>query len=89
MASSSAPIGYEVVRTRLVSLNAFDAALVNHLFAAMRDEAEAVVRLGAPGAALQEVRTGFMRYRGQGHEVAVSLPVQAYGEDGAAHLRSL
>ena len=83
-----APIGYEVVRTRLVSLNAFDAALVNHLFAAMRDEAEAVVRLGAPGAALQEVRTGFMRYRGQGHEVAVSLPVQAYGEDGAARFRA-
>ncbi|MEJ1976648.1 MAG: hypothetical protein WDN49_11610 [Acetobacteraceae bacterium] len=41
----------------------------------MRQEAAAVVRLGAPGAALEETRTGFMRYRGQGHEVAVTLPV--------------
>jgi N-methylhydantoinase A len=69
-----APIGYEVVRTRLVSLAAFDAALVNGLYESMWAEAEAVVRLGAPDATLQEVRTGFMRYRGQGHEVAVTLP---------------
>jgi len=74
-----APIGYEVVRTRLISLNAFDAPLVNGLYESMRAEAEAVVRLGAPGAALQEVRTGFMRYRGQGHEVAVTLPDGPYG----------
>jgi N-methylhydantoinase A len=40
----------------------------------MRDEAEAVVRLGVPRDALVETRTGFMRYRGQGHEVAVKLP---------------
>ena len=73
-----APIGYEVVRTRLVSLNAFDGALVNGLYDAMRIEAEAVVRLGAPDAAVQEVRTGFMRYRGQGHEVAVTLPDGPY-----------
>ncbi len=73
-----APIGYEVVRTRLVSLNAFDAALVNSLYDAMRIEAEAVVRLGAPDAAVKEVRTGFMRYRGQGHEVAVTLPDGPY-----------
>jgi N-methylhydantoinase A len=74
-----APIGYEVVRTRLVSLNAFDAGLINRLYESMRAEAEAVVRLGAPEAAVQEVRTGFMRYRGQGHEVAVTLPDGPYG----------
>ncbi len=73
-----APIGYEVVRTRLISLNAFDATLVNGLYDSMRAEAEAVVRLGAPDARLQEVRTGFMRYRGQGHEVAVTLPDGPY-----------
>jgi N-methylhydantoinase A len=77
----AAPIGYEVVRTRLVSLNAFDAPLVNGLYDSMRAEAEAFVRLGAPDAALQEVRTGFMRYRGQGHEVAVALPPGPYGTD--------
>ena len=69
-----APIGYEVVRTLLVRVDALDAAALDALFADMRAEAEAVVRLGAPGAVLEEVRTGFMRYRGQGHEVAVRLP---------------
>lgn len=83
-----APIGYEVVRTRLVSLNAFDAALVNSLYDAMRIEAEAVVRLGAPDAAVQETRTGFMRYRGQGHEVAVTLPDGPYTDgDGTTAFR--
>ncbi|MBK1657274.1 hydantoinase/oxoprolinase family protein [Paracraurococcus ruber] len=81
-----APIGYEVVRTRLLHLAEFDAALVNGLYDAMRAEAEAVVRLGAPGAALRAERTGYMRYRGQGHEVAVALPDGPYGADGAARL---
>ena len=84
----AAPIGYEVVRTRLVSLNAFDAPLVNGLYDAMRAEAEAVVRLGAPAAALQEVRTGFMRYRGQGHEVAVALPAGPYGGESESAFRT-
>ena len=84
----AAPIGYEVVRTRLVSLNAFDAALVNGLYASMRTEAEAVVRLGAPGAKLQEIRTGFMRYRGQGHEVAVALPEGPYDRESEAVFRA-
>ncbi|WP_188967641.1 hydantoinase/oxoprolinase family protein [Neoroseomonas lacus] len=84
-----APMGYEVVRTRLVSLNAFDAALVNDLYDAMRIEAEAVVRLGAPDATMQEVRTGFMRYRGQGHEVAVTLPDGPYADgDGTTAFRT-
>jgi N-methylhydantoinase A len=69
-----APIAYEVVRTRLVRLDALDHATIDALFAEMREEAEAVVRLGVPRDALVETRTGFMRYRGQGHEVAVKLP---------------
>ena len=69
-----APIAYEVVRTRLVRLDALDHATIDALFAEMRDEAEAVVRLGVPSDALVETRTGYMRYRGQGHEVAVKLP---------------
>ncbi len=69
-----APIGYEVVRTQLVRLGDIDPAVIGALFDVMRDEATEVVRLGAPEAVLHEVRTGFMRYRGQGHEVAVPLP---------------
>jgi N-methylhydantoinase A len=69
-----APIAYEVVRTLLVRLDALEHAAIDALFADMRAEAEAVVRLGVPQGALVETRTGFMRYRGQGHEVAVPLP---------------
>ncbi|MDH3702066.1 MAG: hydantoinase/oxoprolinase family protein [Alphaproteobacteria bacterium] len=79
-----APIAYEVVRTRFMALPRFDAGLLNDLFADMRAEAEAVVRLGAGEReveSLTETRTAFMRYRGQGHEIAVALPVRAYGDD--------
>ena len=69
-----APIAYEVVRTLLVRLDALEQTTIDALFAEMRAEAEAVVRLGVPQGALVETRTGFMRYRGQGHEVAVPLP---------------
>ena len=69
-----APIAYEVVRTLLVRLDALDEATIGSLFAEMRAEAETVVRLGVATGELVETRTGFMRYRGQGHEVAVPLP---------------
>ncbi|MDB5374309.1 MAG: N-methylhydantoinase, partial [Belnapia sp.] len=77
-----APIAYEVVRTRHMRMDAFDPALLEALFTAMRAEAAAVVRLGAPGEALVETRTAFMRYRGQGHEIAVPLPPEGF--DAAA-----
>jgi N-methylhydantoinase A len=69
-----APIAYEVVRTLFLQLELLDTVALGALFAEMRAEAEAVVRLGAPTGPLVETRTGFMRYRGQGHEVAVALP---------------
>ena len=75
-----APIAYEVVRTRLVRLQTFEPHVLNELFAEMRVEAEAVVRLGAPDAELVEVRTAFMRYRGQGHEITVTLPNRGYSD---------
>ena len=84
-----APIAYEVVRTRLVDLREFDAEYVNGIFEEMRREAEAVVRLGAPDAELVETRTAYMRYRGQGHEITVSLPTRPYAPDDAALLQKL
>ena len=82
-----APIAYEVVRTRHVRLDMFDAKMLNELFAAMRREAEAVVRPAAPGEELVEQRHAFMRYRGQGHEIAVPLPNTAFAPDAAPDLR--
>ena len=83
-----APIGYEVVRSRHMRLDAFDPEALNALFAEMRAEAEAVVRMGAPSEALTETRTAFMRYRGQGHEIAVALPARAYAASDTAVLRT-
>ena len=73
-----APVAYEIVRGKLTRLQNFDAAAVNRLLAAMRAEAEAIVRRGAPQAKLTEQRSAFMRYRGQGHEIAVELPVRDF-----------
>ncbi len=73
-----APVAYEIVRGRLMRLSSFDAAAVNLLLAQMRAEAEAIVRRGAPDAQLSEQRSAFMRYRGQGHEIAVELPVRDF-----------
>jgi N-methylhydantoinase A len=81
-----APISYEVVRTRLVLLRDYQPDFVAGLFAEMRAEAEAVVRIGAPKAVLEEERVAFMRYRGQGHEVRVPIPGGAFGAGGQEHL---
>jgi N-methylhydantoinase A len=82
-----APIAYEIVRSALQRLDAFDADAANALLAQMRAEAEAVVRRGAPTAPLGETRSAFMRYRGQGHEIAVPLPTRTYLSDDATTLR--
>ena len=84
-----APIGYEVVRTRLVDLRDFDPEYVNGIFADMRQEAEGVVRLGAPDAELVEIRTAYMRYRGQGHEISVQLPSRPFAADDVTMLQEL
>jgi N-methylhydantoinase A len=68
-----ADIAYEVALSRYMDLRAFEPKAINQLFARMREEAEAVVRLGTDAENLIESRTAFMRYRGQGHEIAVPL----------------
>ena len=80
-----APIAYEVVRTLLVRLDALDQTRIDTMFAEMRRETETVVRLGAPTGELQETRTAYMRYRGQGHEIAVPFPA---GKADPATLRA-
>jgi N-methylhydantoinase A len=84
-----APVAYEVVRGRLIRLSAFDASAANRLFSEMRLEAEAIVRRGAPDAGLTERRSAFMRYRGQGHEIGVQLPVREFSAADKATLTQL
>jgi N-methylhydantoinase A len=83
-----APIAYEIVRSSLQRLDQFDAMAANALYAAMRAEAEAIVRQDAGNAPLSETRSAFMRYRGQGHEIAVPLPARTYEDRDAAILQT-
>jgi len=72
----NAPVSYEVVRSRYMRLSTLDAATISEMFDAMGQEAEAIVRLGAPRGELYEQRIAYMRYVGQGHEVSVPLPLR-------------
>jgi N-methylhydantoinase A len=69
-----APVGYEVVRSLYQRLSTFDTDAVNALLTSMYDEALSVVDQGRFGEPLTETRIAFMRYVGQGHEIAVPLP---------------
>jgi len=68
-----ANIAYEVARSYYMDLRFFDVAIINNLFASMKREAENVVRQGTKTKQLTENRMAFMRYRGQGHEIAVPI----------------
>ncbi len=81
-----AQITYEVVRTRYMDMRQFDPDAVNALFAGMREEAEAVVRMGAPDEELVETRGAYMRYRGQGHEIMVPIPTGTFGAEAGDDL---
>jgi len=84
----SAPVAFEVVRSRYATLDDLDAAAIERLFADMLNEAEAVVRAGAPGTGLERRRSAYMRYRGQGHEIEIALDDRPMVPDDVATLRS-
>ena len=74
-----APVAYEVVRSRQQKLSNLDTSLINGLYEGMKREAMAVVRQGTDSNDLIESRQAYMRYLGQGHELAIHLPVENYG----------
>jgi len=75
-----ATVAYEVVRSRRQRLSTLDHQLVNQLMDEMHAEALDVVRQGSNSNELVETRQAYMRYVGQGHEIAVSLPVEVYAD---------
>ena len=68
-----APAAFELVRSRFMDLDAFDAAAASDLLDAMSREARALAEPAATGRPLIEERLAYMRYTGQGHEIAVKL----------------
>ena len=85
-----APVAFETVRTRYTPLGeAFDPAPVNAMRDEMRDEARAFIRRGAPTGELTEAWTADMRYKGQGHDLTVSIPGDVFDADAPAMMRRL
>lgn len=68
-----APVRYEVVRSRYMRLSEFDVAMVVELIGEMRQEAHQVIDVAAGDAILIESCNAYMRYQGQGYEIAVSF----------------
>jgi N-methylhydantoinase A len=84
----AAPVSYELVRSRYMRLDAFDAVAATELLKEMSAEATALVVPGARGMATFERRMAFMRYVGQGHEITVVLPQRPLLASDAESLRA-
>jgi N-methylhydantoinase A len=84
-----APVSFEIVRSRYATLDDLDISGLNAFFAAMIMEAEAVVLAGALEGTLETTREAFMRYSGQGHEIAIALPNRDLMPADTAYLTGL
>ena len=84
-----APVAYEAVGSHVVSLKSFDAAAINAVFARLRADARSIVELAKGYGDIRERRYADMRYRGQGHDLSVALPVRDYGTDDGEALGAL
>jgi N-methylhydantoinase A len=83
-----APVAYEVVKSLYQRFSRFDVRAVNALLVAMSAEAAAVVALGAAGRETEEHRIAYMRYVGQGHEIAVPIPSRMLEAADVATIRA-
>lgn len=83
-----APVSYEIIRSRYTTLTNFDSDCINTLLAEMAQEADAVVRAGAPDQTPTHRCVAFMRYHGQGHEIEVPLPSRALKPEDSINLRA-
>ncbi|MBM3523951.1 MAG: hydantoinase/oxoprolinase family protein, partial [Alphaproteobacteria bacterium] len=85
-----APASYEIVRTLYQKLGSFDAPRVNAELEAIGREALEFVRVAAgPAARITNRLVAFMRYAGQGHEIAVEVPLPPYRAEDAQLLKRL
>lgn len=82
-----APAAYELVHSKFMRLDKFDLKEANSLLAGMSAEATGLAKAAAGNRKLTETRTAFMRYAGQGHEIAVALPLRALVAKDVAAMR--
>ena len=85
-----APVAFKVVRTYLRQLDNFDANECNVVLQQMEMQAlEHVTRVVESSANLETSRTAYMRYCGQGHEIAIELPNIEFSEVDGRTIQSL
>lgn len=77
----TAPIAFEVVRSRHMLLSHFDSNLIGEVFDDMREEARSVISTATVGKTLAETAHAYIRYVGQGHEVSVLLDLNTLNAD--------
>lgn len=82
-----APAAYELVQSRYQRLDRFDAAAMSGVLAGMSAQATEQARAAAGDRPLFETRQAFMRYAGQGHEIAVALPNRPLAADDVVLMR--
>lgn len=83
-----APVSYEISRSLYQRLSTLAPGIVNSALAEMQAEANAIVARGAPNDKREERRMAYMRYLGQGHEIAVDLPVRALAASDTGVIRA-
>lgn len=69
-----APIAYQAVRSLHQRLDRIDTTLAGSLLDALAEQVRGVVRRAAPDEPISLKRQVYMRYAGQGHEIAIDLP---------------
>ncbi len=84
-----APAAYELVRSRFMRLDAFEPETASALLGEMSREARGLAEAAAGGRKLEEERLAYMRYTGQGHEIAVPLPHRTLNQKDISELRDL
>ena len=84
-----APMSFEMVRTVYQALDAFDFRATNRICDEMHEEATRHVR-SCVGSAMQLAtrRQAYMRYKGQGHELAVDVPWEPLGPGSSEDLQA-
>jgi N-methylhydantoinase A len=83
-----APFSYEATRGLFQRLDAFDAGAVNAALSQMREEAAGFVARGARDRATEVRLTAFMRYSGQGWEIAVPLAWREFSAEDVPEIRA-
>ena len=69
----SAPVSFEMVQSLYMTMDDFNLRQVNDMLNRVSRQAQGIVKAGTDEK-IVEVRSAYMRYIGQGHEIQVPLP---------------